>query len=57
MVEYCNGLIIWLAMSLIFCLIALVDYYVEKNPSAPISKLINHMVSDDGDDKDNEEES
>ena len=54
MVNYYNCLIIWLAMSLIFCLIALADYYVEKNPNAPISKLINRLVSDDNDKEDKE---
>lgn len=56
MVNYYNCLIIWLAMSVIFCLIALADYYVEKNPNAPISKFINRMVSDEdeGNKKDKE---
>lgn len=47
MVNYYNCLIIWIAMSTIFCLIALLDYYVEKNPNAPISKLFNRMVDDE----------
>ncbi len=55
MVNYYNCLIIWLAMSVIFCLIALADYYVEKNPNAPISKLINRLVSDDNDKDGNKE--